>query len=92
MRKNILANPKDVKFADLLLICVKYFGKPRIRGSHHIFKTPWRGDPRINLQKDGNLAKEYQVRAVIRAIDRLEAEKRAGGAGEEKHGKKQTGR
>jgi hypothetical protein len=36
------------------------------------------------------MAKGYQVKAVIRAIEKLEAEKQAGGgrAGEEKHGKK----
>jgi hypothetical protein len=30
MEKDILANPKNVKFADLLQICTKYFGNPRI--------------------------------------------------------------
>jgi hypothetical protein len=90
MDEDIRVHPKNVKFVDLVRICVKYFGKPRIRGSHHIFKMPWRGDPRINIQKDGNLAKEYQVKAVIRAIEKLEAEKRAGdgtGDGGKKHGK-----
>ena len=39
-------------------------------------KTPWPGDPRVNIQrgKDGN-AKAYQVRQVLDAIARLEAEK-----------------
>jgi predicted RNA binding protein YcfA (HicA-like mRNA interferase family) len=64
-------NPKNVKFIDLLNVCKKYFGEPRIRGSHHIFKTPWQGDPRINIQKDGNTAKPYQVKAVIEAIKKL---------------------
>jgi hypothetical protein len=91
VEKDPLAHPKNVKFADLLRICVKYFGNPRIRGSHHIFKMPWRGDPRINIQKDGSMAKEYQVKAVLQAIERLEAEKRSAGAmgaEEEKRGKK----
>jgi hypothetical protein len=90
VERDTLANPRNVKFADLLQICVKHFGNPRIRGSHHIFKMPWRGDPRINLQKDGNMAKEYQVKAVIRALERLETEKQADDteAGGEKHGKK----
>jgi CRP-like cAMP-binding protein len=82
VEKDIPGNPKNVKFADLLRLCTKYFGSPRIRGSHHIFRTPWQGDPRINIQKDGNMAKEYQVRAVVRAIERLKAE-----AGGEKYGK-----
>ena len=47
---------------------------PRIRGSHHIFKTPWKGDPRINLQKDGKSAKPYQVKMVLKAIEMMERE------------------
>ncbi|MDR2048001.1 MAG: hypothetical protein LBP69_00955 [Treponema sp.] len=86
MEKDILANPKNVKFVDLVQICTNYFGNPRICGSHHIFKMPWQGDPRINIQKDGNMAKEYQVRAVIKAIEKLEEEKVE--TKERKHGKK----
>lgn len=71
MNKACLENPKNVKFKELLAICEKYFGKPRIKGSHHIFKTPWQGDPRINIQKDGNMAKPYQVRNVKSAIEKL---------------------
>jgi len=72
MKKDVLSNPKNVKFDDLIKICTKYFGSPRIKGSHHIFKTPWRGDPRINIQKDGNMAKPYQVRLVAKALNKLE--------------------
>jgi hypothetical protein len=75
MDKEPLPNPKNVKFMDLLQICMKNFGNPRIRGSHHIFKTPWKGDPRINIQKDGNMAKPYQVRMVSEALKRLGEEK-----------------
>ena len=69
---DILKNPKNVQFNDLLNICIKYFGKPRIKGSHHIFKTPWKGDPRINIQKDGKMAKPYQVKIVLKALNILE--------------------
>ncbi|GMO46011.1 MAG: hypothetical protein Ta2B_27280 [Termitinemataceae bacterium] len=86
MEKDILANPKNVKFIDLLQICIKYFGNPRISGSHHIFKMPWQGDPRINIQKAGNMAKEYQVKAVVNAIEKLQLENNE--TGEKKHGKK----
>ena len=67
-----LKNPNNVKFKYLLNICTDLFGEPRIRGSHHIFKTPWKGDPRINLQKDGKNAKPYQVKLVLKAIEKLE--------------------
>ena len=63
---------KQIRFSQLLRICENNFGKYRINGSHHIFKTPWQGDPRINLQKlKGNLAKPYQVRQVLRALRKL---------------------
>ena len=66
-----LNNPQNVKFNELLAICIKYFGTPRVKGSHHIFKTPWKGDPRINIQKDSNMAKPYQVKKVIKALKKL---------------------
>jgi len=74
MEKEILSNPKNVKFDDILKICVKYFGNPRIKGSHHIFKTSWKGDPRINIQKEGKMAKPYQVKLVLKALEKLEVE------------------
>jgi hypothetical protein len=64
-------NPKDVRFDDLCKVCEKYFGEPRTKSSHHIYKTPWQGDPRINIQDDNGKAKAYQVRQVLRAIDKL---------------------
>jgi len=72
--KSLLDNPKNVRFDDLLNLCRKYFGEPRIRGSHHIFKTPWAGDPFVNLQRDGKAVKPYQVRDVRKALEKLEAE------------------
>jgi len=74
MEKKQLSNPKNVKFDDLIKICTKYFGTPRISGSHHIFKTPWKGDPRINIQKEGKMAKPYQVKLVLKALEKLEVE------------------
>jgi hypothetical protein len=41
-------------------------------GSHRIYKTPWSGDPRVNIQNDRGKAKVYQVKQVLRAIDLLE--------------------
>ena len=66
-------NRRNVRFAYLIRICQEHFGCERIRGSHHIFKTPWPGDPRINLQRDGSKAKPYQVDQVIAALERLKA-------------------
>jgi hypothetical protein len=67
------ANPVDVRYSELMKVCVHYFGEPRQRGSSHaVFKTPWPGDPRVNIQSDRGRAKAYQVRQVLRAIAKLE--------------------
>ena len=51
--QGIIDNPKNVRFVDLCTICEWYFGKARQKGtSHRIYKTPWQGDPRINIQND----------------------------------------
>ena len=65
-------NPKGVRFADLRRICVYYFGEPRQSGSSHcVFRTPWPGDPRVNIQNNKGKAKPYQVRQVLHAIQTL---------------------
>ena len=66
-------NPSNVKFADLAKVCRHYFGEPRQQGtSHQVYKTPWLGDPRINIQRGkGGKAKDYQVRQLVQAIDKL---------------------
>ncbi len=66
-------NPANVKFTDLCRVCEHYFGKARQSGSsHRIYKTPWQGDPRVNIQNNKGKAKAYQVKQVIKAIERLE--------------------
>lgn len=66
-------NPADVRFVDLKRVCESAFGKPRQSASSHlVFKTPWIGDPRINIQNDRGRAKPYQVRQVLAAIAKLE--------------------
>lgn len=36
-----------------------------------MFKTPWPGDPRVNVQSDKGRAKSYQVRQVLTAVEKL---------------------
>jgi hypothetical protein len=68
------SNAQDVAYNDLFKVCEHYFGKPRQRGiSHAVFKMPWAGDPRVNIQNDKGKAKAYQVRQVLAAIDKKEA-------------------
>ena len=66
-------NPKGIRFYELTKVCDHYFGMPRNSGtSHRVYKTPWAGDPRVNIQTSRGKAKAYQVRQVTLAIDRLE--------------------
>lgn len=56
-------------------ICFGYawsiLANPASGASHAVFKTPWPGDPRVNIQEEKGKAKVYQVRQVLAAIDRL---------------------
>jgi hypothetical protein len=70
--QKIKRNPDDVRFANLRKVCDFYFGEGRQRSGHIIYKTPWRGDPRINIQNDKGKAKTYQVKQVLKAIERME--------------------
>ena len=75
--KNIITqmeqNQNNVRFSDLCKVCDHYFGNARQTGSsHRIYKTPWQGDPRVNIQNSKGKAKAYQVKQVLKAIERLE--------------------
>lgn len=65
----MLDNPKGIRFSELFTVCEYYFGKPRNSGSsHYVFKMPWAGDPRLNIQSRKGKAKSYQVKQAILAI------------------------
>ncbi|WP_418287775.1 toxin HicA [Limihaloglobus sulfuriphilus] len=71
------SNPANVRFSELCKVCERYFGNPRQSGSsHRVYKMPWQGDPRVNIQNDKGKAKAYQVRQVLKAIERLNDESR----------------
>ena len=40
--------------------------------SHRVYKTPWPGDPRVNIQNNRGKAKTYQVQQVLLAVERLD--------------------
>jgi hypothetical protein len=68
-------SPSGIHFSDLCKVCDRYFGPPRqVSGSHRIYKTPWKGDPRVNIQNDNGLAKSYQLKQVLKAIRKWELE------------------
>lgn len=72
-------SPAGVRFADACKVVTHFFGAPRQSGtSHRVWKMPWPGDPRVNMQEgDGGKAKAYQVRQALAAIDALLAQQAA---------------
>ena len=65
-------NPRGVRFNELVRICDQFFGESRRNGtSHRVYHTPWPGDPRVNIQNDRGMAKAYQVRQVVRTLEKL---------------------
>jgi hypothetical protein len=98
MRKD----PRSVRFADACKVADHYFGKPRHHGtSHRVWKMPWAGNPRVNMQDDDGKAKRYQVDQLVAAIDNLEvqlakksqeAQAKVDAEAESKSGRKKKGR
>lgn len=71
--ERIRKNPRNVPFNLLSRVCDHFFGCARQKGtSHRVYKTPWPGDPRVNIQNDKGKAKTYQVRQVLKAIDKIQ--------------------
>ncbi|RLB39442.1 MAG: toxin HicA [Deltaproteobacteria bacterium] len=74
--KRMRKNPAGIRFSEVCRVCDHFFGPARQKGSsHRIYKTPWQGDPRVNIQDAGGKAKAYQVRQVLKAIERLKNER-----------------
>lgn len=74
IRAAIERNPRSVDYDDLHTLCTRAFGEPRQNGtSHAVFRMPWPGDPRVNIQRGKNgEAKPYQVKQVLAAIKKME--------------------
>jgi hypothetical protein len=69
-------NSQNVNFTDLVKVCNYYFGELRQQGtSHCVYKTPWQGDSRVNIQEKNGKAKVYQVKQVLAAIVKIEGMK-----------------
>jgi len=76
--KAMQTNPANISFSDVCRICNHFFGEVRQKGSsHRVYKTTWQGDPRVNIQNAKGKAKAYQVKQVLRAIERLNNEKKS---------------
>jgi hypothetical protein len=65
------ANPAGVRFSDACKVADHFFGEPTQKGSsHRVWKMPWPGDPRVNMQNEKGKAKAYQVRQLLEAVER----------------------
>jgi len=60
-------NDANVAFEDLCNLLLHLGFELRTRGSHHVFRKTGIAE-KINLQRDGNKAKPYQVRQVRNVI------------------------
>lgn len=67
-------SPQNMRYADLARVCDHFFGPPRQHGtSHRVYRMPWPGDPRVNIQRgNAGMAKTHQVKQVLAAIRGLE--------------------
>lgn len=66
-------NPAGIRFAEACKVAEALFGPPRQSASSHaVYRMPWHGDPRVNLQDDHGKAKAYQVKQLLAAVDRVQ--------------------
>ncbi|MCS5478035.1 toxin HicA [Corynebacterium sp. YIM 101645] len=67
-------SPANIRFVDLEKVCDHFFEKrPSKKTSHQTCKTPWMGDPRVNIQNDRGKAKPCQVQQVLQAVEKLKS-------------------
>lgn len=65
---------KGVRYRDAERVRTAYFGQARMHGSHHVYRMPWKDDPRINIQNKDGYVSPYQVKQILAALDRWESE------------------
>jgi predicted RNA binding protein YcfA (HicA-like mRNA interferase family) len=67
--RQILSGTADasIRFGDLCSTLESLGFEKLVKGSHHLFRKPGI-EERINLQRDGNHAKPYQVKQVRAVI------------------------
>jgi predicted RNA binding protein YcfA (HicA-like mRNA interferase family) len=61
------ASDANIQFEYLCNLLKDFSFEMRVRGSHHIFRTEGVVE-KINLQREGNKAKPYQVKQVRKII------------------------
>ncbi|WP_018296646.1 hypothetical protein [Corynebacterium lubricantis] len=78
--QQLQSSEHNVRYQDLEKVCDHFFERrpsasSKKKGtSHRTYKTPWVGDPRVNIQEGRNgKAKPYQVRQVLQAIEKIQS-------------------
>lgn len=68
-RRRVLSGTSDaaIRFDDLCALLEGLGFDKRVKGSHHLFRRS-NVEERINLQREGNNAKPYQVKQVRAVI------------------------
>jgi predicted RNA binding protein YcfA (HicA-like mRNA interferase family) len=68
-RRRVLSGTSDaaIRFDDLCSLLEDLGFDKRVKGSHHLFRRS-NVEERINLQREGNNAKPYQVKQVRAVI------------------------
>ena len=67
--ERLLANPHNVRFADLCRVAEAFgYRWDRTKGSHHIYEHPHATRP-LNLQDCRGEAKPYQIRQFLRDVE-----------------------
>jgi len=63
--QQILSGTSDnnIKFKDLVNLLIYLDFEVRVSGSHHIFRLNGK-QLKINLQRDGDMAKSYQIKQI----------------------------
>jgi hypothetical protein len=73
--KRVLSGSSDgtIRFDELCALLEGLHFEKRVNGSHHLFRKTG-VEERINLQRDGNHAKPYQVKQVRHVLLRYKLE------------------
>ena len=70
LRRLAQGHLRNVGFRDLVSLVEGFgFQEARVRGNHHIFRHPGVAEL-LNLQEVGGQAKPYQIRQVLRLVER----------------------
>ncbi len=70
--RKVLAGSRNIRFSEIRALAEAYgFHLVRVSGSHHIYAHP-EVDELLNFQRVDGQAKPYQVRQLMRVVERYD--------------------